>query len=47
MSNVVGLNGREIEIVEPSHQENQVGILKVELSISEIKSQWAKNYEKI
>jgi hypothetical protein len=31
---IYGLNGIKLEIVEPSHQEDQVGILKVELSLS-------------
>ena len=31
---ISGLNGIKLEIVEPSHQEDQVGILKVELSLS-------------
>ena len=31
---ISGLNGIKLEIVEPSRQEDQVGILKVELSLS-------------
>ena len=31
---IYGLKGIKLEIVEPSHQEDQVGILKVELSLS-------------